>query len=107
MRLAIVIALLAFTSLAEAQTLTVVRAIVAQSEDGPSLENGSSFQPGDTVFFSFQIENYKTGATGKVQLTGHIQALDAKGTPIIPVDEEVIGTSVSEEDKEWKPKMRL
>jgi hypothetical protein len=107
MLVAIVIALLAFASGSEAQTLNTVRATVAQSEDGPPLENGLSFQPGDVVFFSFQVENYKTGPTGKVQLTGHIQALDANGTPVTPVDEEVIGTTISAEDKEWKPKLRL
>jgi hypothetical protein len=107
MLVAIVIALLAFTPFVEAQTLKTVRAVVAQSEDGPALPNGLTFQPGDIVFFSFQVEDYKTGATGKVQLTGHIQALDQKGTPITPLEEVTIGTSVSEEDKEWKPKLRL
>jgi hypothetical protein len=106
MLLAIFIALAALVPAVSAQTLKITRPIVSASEDGPPLESGLTFQPGDLVFFSFQVENYKVGATGKVQLTAHIQGFDVKGTPIVPVDEEVIGTSVNEEDKEWKPKLR-
>jgi hypothetical protein len=92
---------------APGQALKTVRPVVSPSEDGPPLENGLLFQPGDIAFFSFQVENYKVGATGRVQLTAHIQAFDPKGTPIIPEDEPVIGTSLSDEDKDWKPKLRL
>jgi hypothetical protein len=109
--LAAVIALLALApavvAQSAAQTIRVARAVISQSEDGPAVESGTSFQPGDIAFFSFQVENYKTGPTGKVQLTGHIEAFDPKGTPIVPRDEEAIGTSVSDEDKDWKPKLRL
>lgn len=89
-----------------AQTLKVTRAVVSDSEDGPPAGNGALFQSGEMVFFSFQVENYRMGLTGKVQLTGHIQAFDANGTPIMPRDEELIGTTVSQEDKDWKPKVR-
>ncbi len=89
-----------------AQTLRAAHAVISQSEDGPALENGFVFQPGEAAFFSFQVEGYKIGPGDKVQLTGHIQAFDEKGTPIVPRDEEVIGTSVSQEDRNWKPKLR-
>src|SRR5580698_784248 len=89
-----------------AQTLRAVRAVISQSEDGPALAGGLTFQPGDVAFFSFQVENYKTGTTGKVQLTGHVEAFDPMGTRIVPRDEEVIGTTLSQEDKDWKPKLR-
>jgi hypothetical protein len=90
-----------------ARNIRVARPVISQSEDGPPIENGLPFQPGDIAFFSFQVENYKTGPTGKIQLAGHIEVFDPKGTPIIPRDEEAIGTSVGEEDKDWKPKLRL
>ena len=80
--------------------------MVSESDDGPALDRGASFQPGEVVFFSFQVENYKAGSTGRVQLTGHIEAFDPKGTLIAARDEQVIGTSLSEEDKDWKPKLR-
>src|SRR5580698_4230768 len=109
------VALAALVSPLDAQTrpaqtpaaLKVTRAIVSESEDGPAFAQGAVFLPGDMLFFSFQVENYRMGLTGKVQLTGHIQAFDPAGTPIVPRDEELIGTTVSEEDKDWKPKLRL
>ncbi len=107
MRAAQFIALLVITPVVYAQTLKISRPVISQSEDGPPIEKGVALQPGDQIFFSFQIENYKTGPTGKVQLTGHIEASDPAGRLIMPRDEEVIGTSVSAEDKNWKPKLRL
>jgi len=107
MRFAVPIAAFALASLLQAQTpLKAVLPRVSQSEDGPTLQGGDAFLSGEQVFFSFQAENYKTGTTGKVQLTGHVEAFDPKGTPISPSDEIVIGTTVSQEDKDWKPKLR-
>jgi hypothetical protein len=103
----VTIAALAVAIPLSAQTLKVTHAVVSQSEDGPAAGKGVEFQPGDSAFFSFQVENYRSGITGKVQLTGHTQAFDTWGTPIIPRDEEMIGTTLAEEDKNWKPKMRL
>lgn len=105
MRFALICFALA-SALSAQTTLKVVRPLVSQSEDGPPLEGGQAFQSGEQVFFSFQAENYKTGTTGKVQLTGHIEAFDPKGIPIAPRDEVVIGTTLSQEDKDWKPKLR-
>src|SRR5437868_4902868 len=87
--------------------LKVTHPVVSDSEDGPASAQGAVFMPGDMLFFSFQVENYRMGLTGKVQLTGHIQAFDPTGTPIVAREEELIGTTVSEEDKDWKPKLRL
>jgi hypothetical protein len=78
---------------------------MSESEDGPAA-GGDGFRSGEQVFFSFQVENYKTGTTGKIQLTGHIEAFDPSGIPVSPREEVVIGTTVSEEDKAWKPKLR-
>jgi hypothetical protein len=107
MRAAFFIALLSFTGNLYSQSLKIVRPVISQSEDGPPLEPGTSFQPGDIAFFSFQVENYKISPTGKVQLTGHIEGLDPAGKAVQPKDEEIIGTSVGEEDKNWKPKLRV
>jgi hypothetical protein len=86
--------------------LKIVRPVISASDDGPPLETVESFQPGEDVFFSFQVEGYRINALRKVQLTAHIQAFDSRNTPIVPVDEEVIGTTLSTEDKDWKPKIR-
>lgn len=108
---AVVIALLAIAPALQAQSgapmLGIVRAVISQSEDGPPVESGAAFQAGDMLYFSFQVEGYKVGENGKVQLSGNIEVRDPKGTLVIPIDPQVIGTSVSEEDKNWKPKLRL
>ena len=83
----------------------LVRATISESEDGPAASGG--FEAGEVAFFSFQVENYKVSSAGKVQLAGRVQVFDPRGTPVVPRDEEAIGTSVSAEDKEWKPKFRL
>ena len=110
----VVVALLALgpplpaqTPPAAAPALRAVRPVISQSEDGPAIESGLSFLPGDIAFFSFQVENYKTGPTGKVQLTGHIAVSDSTGVPIMPRAEQTSGTTLSQEDKDWKPRLRL
>jgi hypothetical protein len=90
-----------------AQTLKIARPVLSQSEDGSPLESGLALQPGDIAFFSFLVENYKVSPDGKVRLTGHMAAFDPNGKLLQPRDEEVIGTSVTEEDKNWRPKLRL
>jgi hypothetical protein len=87
------------------KALKIVDATVSQIEDGQPL-GSANLTPGETAFFSFQVENYKVGSSGEVRLTGHVQAFDPHGTPITPPDEIVIGTTLSQEDKDWKPKLR-
>lgn len=105
MRVAVAIAALAAALPLGAQTLKVAGAVVSDSEDGAPIGSGK-FLPGETVFFSFRVENYRMNVNGKVLLTGHVQAFDMNGIPIIARDEELIGTTVSQEDKDWKPKIR-
>lgn len=90
-----------------ARPVRFVRAAISQSEDGTPVDSNFAFLPGDMAFFSFQVEDYKVGPNGKVLLTGHMQVFDPTGTPVDPRDEQVIGTSLSDEDKDWKPKLRL
>lgn len=105
MRAVIAIAVVALAAPLGAQSLKVAGATVSDSEDGPPIGKGT-FQPGETLFFSFRVENYRMAVNGKVQITGHIEAFDVNGTPIMPRDEQLIGTTVSQEDKDWKPKLR-
>lgn len=101
-----IVALALAATAASAQTLKIAHPVVSFLDDGPPIDQSQSFQPGETAYFSFQVEGFKTNTLGKVQLTGHVQAFDARNTPIMPVDEEVIGTTLSAEDKDWKPKLR-
>lgn len=76
---------------------------VSQFEDGAPLAGGQKLVAGETLFFRFGVVNFKTSATGKVQITGHAQAFDPRGTAIAAQDEVAIGTTISQEDKGWKP----
>jgi hypothetical protein len=91
-------------SAAPGPALQITAAIVSQFEDGPGLEGSQKMVVGETGFFRFTAVNFKTSDTGKVQLTGHVQVFDPRGTPIAPTDEIVIGTTLSQEDKDWRPR---
>ncbi len=87
--------------------LKIVDPVVSQIEDGQPLEQTGSLHAGETAFFSFEVEHYKVAeSNGEVRLTAHVEAFDPRGTPIAAPDEIAIGTSLSQEDKDWKPKMR-
>ena len=86
--------------------LQVSTPIVSQFEDGAALPGGQKLVSGETVFFRFSVQGFKS-ADSRVQLTGHAQAFDPDGKAIMPVDEVVIATSLREEDKEWKPVLRF
>jgi len=78
--------------------------VISQFEDGPGLTGAQKFVVGESGFFRFSVANFKIGEDGKVVLTGHSQVFDPRGTPVAAVDELVIGTSLSEEDKNWRPR---
>ena len=80
--------------------------IVSQFEDGPPLAGGQKLVAGETLFFRFGVVNFKTSAKGAVEVTGHAQAFDPRGTAIVAEDQVAIGTTLSQEDKDWKPVLR-
>ena len=85
--------------------LKTTNPVCAQFEDGPPL-GSLRLVPGEVVYFSFLVENYRRSETRKVELTGHVQVFDPAGIPIFPADEIPIATTLTEEDKNWKPKVR-
>lgn len=87
--------------------LQAVSPIISQFEDGGAIPGGQKLVPGETVFFRFAATGFRTGDNGKVQLTGHAQTMDSEGKPIMPQDEVAIGTSLRDEDKDWKPWLRF
>ena len=84
------------TSLVQAQEpkpgpgFRVASPVVSQFEDGAPLAGGQKLIAGETLFFRFGVVNFKTSATGKVQITGHAQAFDPRGTAIAAQDEVAI-----------------
>jgi hypothetical protein len=88
-----------------ASELKLVSPIAAQYDDGPPL-GGMRLRPGEIVYFSFIVENYARSPERKVNITGHIQVFDPRGIAVAPADEIPMITTLSEEDKNWKPKLR-
>src|SRR5512138_2907769 len=88
-----------------ATKLQINNTVIHQYEDGPSVPAGSSFVPGETVFFSCQIKGYSVAAD-KVLLTYQIDVVDSDGVAVVEEERGRIETEVSVQDKEWLPKVR-
>jgi hypothetical protein len=92
--------------------LAIVHPVFARSEDGVPEASDEDFVPGETVYFSCQAEAYrkmdKPDDYGKqnVSLKFQIEVRDKSGALLKPVEEGKIETTVTQEDKDWKPKLR-
>jgi hypothetical protein len=101
-----------YLSLAADKPLAVVHPVFARSEDGAPEASDEDFVPGETVYFSCQAEAYrkldKPDDYGKqnVSLKFQIEVRDKSGALLKPVEEGKIETTVTQEDKDWKPKLR-
>lgn len=87
-----------------APTLQTANPIVSQFEDGESL-GGRKLIVGESAFFRFGVTNFRVSEEGKVKITGRVQVFDSRGTALAPADEVGIGTSIREEDKDWRPRI--
>ena len=79
--------------------------VTARFEDGPPL-GSLRLLPSEVVYFSFTAANFRRSETGKVDITGHVQIFDPSGTAISPKEEIPLITTLSEEDRNWVPKLR-
>jgi len=106
--------LLASTYLAVAadKPLAIVHAVFATSEDGPPEASDEDYVPGETIHFSCQIEGFrkldKPKDFGKqdISLKFQIQVRDKNGVLLQAVQDGKIETTVTQEDKNWMPKLR-
>lgn len=90
-----------------AAELRVSDLIISQLEDGPPIPVGQKMVSGETGYFRFSAQGFRTLESGRVQLTGHAQVFDPAGVAIMPVDEVAIATSLRDEDKDWKPFLKF
>ncbi len=89
--------------------LSIVQPTLHETEDGPMIPKDYRYQAGDLVFFSFQISGYKkTGEDQdmKIDIAYEMNVRDSKGVLLDPPDVGSVGTKVSQEDKDWLPKVR-
>jgi hypothetical protein len=91
--------------------LAIVHPVFSISEDGPPEASDENFVPGETIYFICQAEGYrkldKPDDFGKqnVSLKFQIEVRDKSGVLLKPVQEGKIETTVTQEDKDWKPKL--
>lgn len=109
-----VVLLLASGLLASAadKPLAIVHSVFSLSEDGPPEASDEDFVPGETIYFSCQVEGYrkvdKPDDYGKqnVALQYQIEVRDKRGALLKPLKQDKVETTVTQEDKNWKPKLR-
>ena len=91
--------------------LAIVHSVFARSEDGPPEASDEDFVPGETIYYSCQAEGYrkvdKPDDYGKqiVSLKFQIEVRDKSGVLLKPIEEGKVETTVTQEDKDWKPKL--
>jgi hypothetical protein len=99
-------------AIAADKPLAIVHPVFARSEDGAPEASDEDFVPGETVHFSCLAEGYKkldkANDYGKqdVSLKFRIEVRDKNGVLLKPFQEGKIETTVTQEDKDWKPKLR-
>jgi hypothetical protein len=98
-------------AIAADQPLASVHVAFARSEDGPPEASDEDFVPGETVYFSCQAAGFrkmdKPDDYGKenLSLKYQIEVRDKRGALLKPVEEGKVETTVTQEDKDWKPRL--
>lgn len=103
-----IVGLSAIASLAAQPKLSLERLEFHQYEDGPPLDAGYEFLPGETVWFSARMPGFRTQPEGDrrhVKLTWRLQITDPAGVLIEKPRDGSIDEHLLPEDKEWQPKI--
>jgi len=89
-----------------APPLRVFDAGISQTEDGPFVPKGTTFVPGEVIFFSCRVDGYTLSPVKKVAIDYQLTATDPNGIPLIEPVAAAIDSELSPQDKDWKPKIR-
>jgi hypothetical protein len=107
MRILLAAAMLPLALQAGEGGLAIENAWVQAQEDGSRAAAGYRFQPGDTVYFSFQVSGYKTEGgefqERKLSLSWEVTVADPQGLPLVEPAGGTVKTTISLEDRLWKP----
>jgi len=112
-RLLLLAVCLGFSSPAPAADLTLQRVALHDYEDGPLIQPGYEYLPGETVWVGVRVAGFSRkvqdaeSQLDHVRLTWQMRPADASGTLIIPPMRGVIDETLRPEDKEWTPKVML
>jgi hypothetical protein len=83
--------------------LAVVRATVSDRDGGAAVPGSFAHNPGETMFFSFQVDGFTASSGARVNLTYKLNAFDPNGLPLMPQVSAEIEETLAPEDKNWKP----
>jgi hypothetical protein len=86
--------------------LTILKPSVSDLEDGPAVPPSFTFVSGQFIFLSFQVAGYKVADEQKIHLSYKVDALDPKGVRLVEPFVGTVDTTLADEDKNWKPKVR-
>jgi hypothetical protein len=99
-------------AIAADKPLAIAHAVFARSEDGAPEASDEDFVPGETLYFSCQAEGFRKVdkpndyGNQNVSLKFQIEVRDKSGVLLQPIQEGKIETTVTQEDKDWKPRLR-
>ena len=96
----------ALTCWGAAGPLRIIHLGIQQIEDGPAVGDRVKFIPGETVYVSFDVENYTPTKEDAVSISWIVDAADPKGVPIIPPAPGKKQANLTPEDKNWLPRVR-
>jgi len=102
----LLIPLLASSLFAATVPLAVVRPMVSDRDGGAALPSSSVHIPGETMFFSFQVDGFTASSADRVHLSYKIDALDPHGVRLMEPAAAEIEETLAPEDKNWKPTVR-
>lgn len=86
-----------------AAPLAVVRPTISDRDGGAAVPDTIVHDPGETMFFRFQVDGFTASSGERVHLSYKMEAFDPHGVRIIePVTAEIEET-LAPEDKNWKP----
>lgn len=84
----------------------IVNATLHQFEDGPPAYAGHRYIAGETVFFSFQVADFRVSPEKKVHLSYRIDAMDSEGILLTKSETGKVDVELAPQDKEWMPRVR-
>lgn len=93
---------------ANPKPLTLQHITLSQYEDGAAVPGDYTFEPGETIYFSFQVSGYKSigDETPSVGLDYTIDVQDPAGIAVVPAVAASTDVKLDPEDKNWMPKIR-
>lgn len=103
--LAVCAAILIVAIRAYGSTLKIEAAAVERYEDGPPVFAPDTFAASERVYFSFLVQGFGRNAN-QVKERFEAQASDFNGVPIAPPVNGDLEATLTEEDKDWSPKLR-